>query len=193
MEVVVAAGLAMAAVSAYGQIKTGQAQEANYKSQANMAEFKGRGDAIKYKQQGNQMLKGLVESNAHTAAAAGAGLVKVNLTGSAGTVQQSGTRYGVTNFNMSKGNAITAISMGNMQANIYRAAGKTAARAGIYGAIGTMGSALMTAGMAGGPPGGGSFGATGGVNPGAAPSMSSGWVGSPGAVTSPTSGLGAFS
>ena len=146
------AGIALAAVAAYGQIKTGQAQEANYKSQANMAEFKGRGDAIKYKQQGNQMLKGLVESNANTAAAAGAGLVKVNLTGSAGTVQQASTRYGVTNFNMAKGNAITAISMGNMQANIYRAAGKTAARAGIYSAIGTMGSAFMMAGMAGGPP-----------------------------------------
>ena len=48
------AAIAMAAVAAYGQIKTGQAQEANYKSQANMAEFKGRGDAIKYKQQGSR-------------------------------------------------------------------------------------------------------------------------------------------
>jgi hypothetical protein len=155
MEVIAVAGLAMAAVSAVGQIKGGQAANAAYKSKANMAEFKGRSQAIAYKQQGNKVLDGLIRSNAQVNAAAGAGLVQVDLTGSAGNVMKANNRIGITDFNMAKRNAVMTLSMARMQANIYRAAGKTAQRAGIYGAIGTMGKAFMNFAMVGSAPDGG--------------------------------------
>ena len=171
------AGLAMAAVSAVGQYKAGKAAQANYKSQANMAEFQGRSQAIAYKQQGVAALDGLVRSNASINAAAGAGLVQVNLTGSAATIKTANERFGVSNFNTAKRNAVMATEMAGMQANIYRAAGKQAAQAGLYSAIGTLGQGFAMFGMTGAMSGPGS--ATGGVNPMASPSMSGGWVGAP--------------
>jgi hypothetical protein len=98
MQVMAVAGLAMSAISAVGQYKAGKAAQANYKSQANMAEFQGRSQAIAYKQQGVAALDGLVRSNASINAAAGAGLVQVNLTGSAATIKTANERFGVSNF-----------------------------------------------------------------------------------------------
>ena len=158
MEVMAVAGLAMAAVSAVGQIKTGQAQNAMYKSKANMEEFKGRSQAIAYQQQGNKALDGLLRSNAQVNAAAGAGLVRVDLTGSAGNVMNANSRFGITDFNMAKRNAVMTLSMARMQANIYRAAGATAQRAGVYGAIGTMGKAFVAFAGSGAMGGGGTTG-----------------------------------
>lgn len=158
MEVIAVAGLAMAAVSAVGQIKSGQAQNAMYKSKANMEEFKGRSQAIAYQQQGNKALDGLLRSNAQVNAAAGAGLVRVDLTGSAGNVMNANSRIGITDFNMAKRNAVMTLSMARMQANIYRAAGATAQRAGVYGAIGTMGKAFISFAGSGAMGGGGTTG-----------------------------------
>jgi hypothetical protein len=124
-----------------------------YKSKANMEEFKGRSQAIAYQQQGNKALDGLLRSNAQVNAAAGAGLVRVDLTGSAGNVMNANSRIGITDFNMAKRNAVMTLSMARMQGNIYRAAGATAQRAGVYGAIGTMGKAFINFGMVGGPSG----------------------------------------
>lgn len=160
------AGLAMAAVSAYGQIKSGQAQNAMYKSKANMEEFKGRSQAIAYKQQGNKVLDGLIRSNAQVNAAAGAGLVQVDLTGSAGNVMNANSRIGITDFNMAKRNAVMSLSMARMQGNIYRAAGATAQRAGVYGAIGTMGKAFISFAGSGAMGGGGGTTGGGGVTGG---------------------------
>lgn len=157
------AGLALAAVSAVGQYKSGKAQESMYKSQANMAEFEGRSKAIQYKQQGVKALDGLVRANAQVNAAAGAGLVKVDLTGSAGTVMNANRRIGITDWNTAKRNATMATEMAGMQANIYRSAGKTAARSGLYSAIGTMGSGMLMFGMMGGLGGGAAGGASAGT------------------------------
>jgi hypothetical protein len=158
------AGLAQSAISAVGQYKAGKAAEANYKSQANMAEFQGRSQAIAYKQKGVEALDGLVRSNASINAAAGAGLVQVNLTGSAATIKTANQRFGVSNFNTAKRNAVMATEMAGMQANIYRAAGKSAAQAGLYSAIGTLGKGFMMfagSGAMGGGGGGGTLNTSG--------------------------------
>lgn len=168
------AALAMSAVSAVGQIKAGNAANAQYKGMANVAEFQGRNDAIRYKQQGVKSLDGLVRSNAAVNAAAGAGLVRVDLTGSAGRVQQANMRTGMSEFNLARNNAIMATELGNFQAQLYRAAGRSAKQAGIYSAIGTVGKGFMAFGQMGG------FGGIGGGGGLASPGAGAGGGYSPG-------------
>lgn len=147
MQVMAIAGMAMSAISAIGQIQAGRAQEAQYKAMANQAEFEGRSDAIKWKQEGNKSLEQLLEANASINAAAGAG--SVDLSGSASVVQQRNTRRAMTDYHMAYRNAQQAVSMGQFQGGLYRQAGKTARKAGIYNAIGTLGSAAMSGAQSG--------------------------------------------
>ena len=63
---------------------------------------------------------------------------------------------GVTDFITAKDNAFNIKSMSELQAENYREAGRSAARAGTMSALMTIGSGAMTMGKIGGPPGGGS-------------------------------------
>jgi len=165
--------LAIAAmlVSAYGQYEQGQTQQKIYNAQAQAAqqqaefqsqqvEMQGRSEAIRARNEGLKTLTNINRTISTVRARAGAGAIDP-FGGSAGSLQTYALREGYTEFNLTQENAKLAQSSASFQANIYkysgqneanilRASGEGAARAGMYNAIGTAGQAGMTYYSAGG-------------------------------------------
>ena len=79
--------LAMAGVSALGQISAGAAQKRQYQMQAEQAELRGRSEAIAYKQKGADALRNLNQTLAAIISRSAAGGVDPT-SGSAATLQQ---------------------------------------------------------------------------------------------------------
>lgn len=167
MEVAVAAML----VGAYSQYEQGQTQQQIYNAQAQQAlqqsefqmeqvQMQGRTEVIRARQEGLKTLQNINRTISTVRARAGAGAIDP-FSGSAGTLQTYALREGYTEFNISQENAKLASSSAAFQANIYkyqgetnanimRASGDAAARAGTMQAIGTIGQAGMMYSAAGG-------------------------------------------
>jgi len=140
MELTVAqAFLASAAVSAAGALYTAQQQKALYNAQAAQERLKGRSQAIAYKQQGADILRGMNENIASTVAFAAANNVNP-LEGSPLRLQEYATSEGVTAFNSVKDNAVLAEGMAGFQADQYVMAGNVAETTGYINAAGSMAS-----------------------------------------------------
>ena len=151
-EVMLVATAVSTAVSAYGQYKSGKAQEAYYKAQANQIQLKGRIEAAKAKQQGTKALNEANEAMALTTARAAAGGVNPFASDSSPlNITFKNLSAGVTDFITAKDNAFNIKSMSELQAENYRQAGRNAARAGTMSALMTIGSGAMTMGKIGGP------------------------------------------
>ena len=168
MEVAIAAML----VGAVSQYQQGQSQKAIYNAQAQQAQqqaqfqveqvgMQGRTEAIRARSEGLKTLTNINRTISTVRARAGAGAIDP-FGGSAGSLQTYALREGYTEFNISQENAKLASSSAAFQANIYkyqgqtaadifRASGETAAQAGTYQAIGTIGQAGMMYSSAGGP------------------------------------------
>lgn len=139
------------AVSAYGQYQSGKAQEAYYKAQANQIQLKGRIEAAKAKQQGTKALNEANEAMALTTARAAAGGVNPFASDSSPlNITFKNLSAGVTDFITAKDNAFNIKSMSELQAENYREAGRSAAKAGTMSALMTIGSGAMTMGQIGG-------------------------------------------
>ena len=139
------------AVSAYGQYKAGKSQEAYYKAQANQIQLKGRIEAAKAKQQGTKALNEANEAMALTTARAAAGGVNPFASDSSPlNITFKNLSAGVTDFITAKDNAFNIKSMSELQAENYREAGRSAARAGTMSSLMTIGSGAMTMGQIGG-------------------------------------------
>ena len=151
---VAVAGLVLAGVSAFAQIKQGEDTKKGYYSQAEHKKLEGRVEAVKAKEQGIQVLKNTNKALASVGAIAYAGGLEPTI----GTPQDVGT-FGVLNpglndFITSKDNEFLAISTANAQAEDLRFAGRQAKKAGYIGALSTMGSAMLSYNSLGSAPAG---------------------------------------
>jgi hypothetical protein len=132
--------LASTAISAVGKAKAGRARQEQYERQAEMAELKGRSEAIAYKQKGADIMARLNETLAAIIARGAVGADPTS--GSARTVATASMGDGVTEANIAADNATAAINQGLMQAEEYREAGKTAREAAKFEAVSTFGMGL---------------------------------------------------
>mgnify|MGYP000197251650 FL=1 len=130
--------LAMAGVSALGQISAGAAQKRQYQMQAEQAELRGRSEAIAYKQKGADALRNLNQTLAAIISRSAAGGVDPT-SGSAATLQQYAMGEGVREFNIAADNAVMALGQASTQAGIYQQAGKAAQLSSYVSAAGTLG------------------------------------------------------
>tara|TARA_R110001592_G_scaffold243018_2_gene503707 strand:- start:240 stop:785 length:546 start_codon:yes stop_codon:yes gene_type:complete len=149
------AGLVLAGVSAYAQIKQGEATKKAMYNQAEHKRLEGRVESVKAKQQGIQVLKATNQALASVNAIAYSGGLEPNI----GTPQDIGTfgilNPGMNDFLTSKDNEFLAISSANAQAEDLRFAGRQAKKQGYIGALTTMGSAMMSYNSVGSAPSGG--------------------------------------
>ena len=157
---VAVASLVLAGVSAYAQIKQGEATKKAMYNQAEHKKLEGRVEATKAKEQGIQVLKNTNKALASVGAIAYAGGLEPTL----GTPQDIGTfgilNPGLNDFITSKDNEFLAISTANAQAEDLRFAGRQAKKAGYIGALSTMGSAMMSYNSLGSAPPGTGTGTT---------------------------------
>ena len=130
--------LAMAGVSALGQISAGAAQKRQYQMQAEQAELRGRSEAIAYKQKGADALRNLNETLAAIISRSAAGGVDPT-SGSAATMQQYALSEGAREKQIAQDNAIMALGQASTQAGIYQSAGRTAQLSSYVSAAGTLG------------------------------------------------------
>lgn len=133
------AQLVIGAASALGQISAGRAAQRQYQQQAQQAELKGRAEAIAYKQKGAEIMANLNETLAAVIARSAAGNVDPT-SGSARTIALASTAEGIEEANIAADNATAAISQGQVQADIYQQAGKTAMQTSMVQALGTAGT-----------------------------------------------------
>jgi hypothetical protein len=132
--------LASKAVGAMATAQAGAARRREYEQQAEMAELKGRAEAIAYKQKGAEILGRLNETLAAIIARGAVGADPTS--GSARTLATASTADGVTESNIAADNAIAAVNQGIMQAEQYREAGKTAQQTANMQAISSFGMGL---------------------------------------------------
>ena len=112
-------------LSVASTIQAGKAQKAMYDAQAAQEAIKGRSEAIKYKQQGADILRDMNETIASNVAFAGANNVDP-LSGSALQLNRYAESEAMSAFAMNNDNALIAGGMSTMQQEQYTMAGKTA-------------------------------------------------------------------
>lgn len=138
--------VATTAISAFGALQAGRAQQQMYNAQAAQAELKGRTEAIAYKQQGADVLRNLNENLAATIARAASGGVDPT-SGSAAVLQGYAMSEGMRERNQAADNALMARGQATTQASQYIMAGKNARTASVYQAIGTIGAGAYAFGQ----------------------------------------------
>ena len=162
-----------AVLSAYGQVRQGQAQKAMYQAQANQAEIQGRSQAIKarqealaYRQEGVKALEN-TRRNMATMNARGAAGALDPFSGSVGNLMTLNMGYGVEdyytaldNVGLAEENQNIARAAAQYQAGIYRSAGSAAMRNAYIGAASSLAQAGAGAYQAGAFSGGGSASAS---------------------------------
>lgn len=166
---VAVASLVLAGVSAFAQIKAGQAQKKAYYSQARFKELEGRIEAVKAKEQGIKALEDTRRALASVNATAFAGGLEPTI-GTPNTFAINNViKPGTQDFFTARDNAFLAISSSQAQAEDLRFAGRQAKQQGYISAIGTLASAGMTYASLGGPGTAGTTStgmtSTGGVSP----------------------------
>jgi hypothetical protein len=130
--------LAMAGVSAVGQLAAGAAQKRQYEMQAEQAELRGRSEAIAYKQKGADALRNLNETLAAVISRSAAGGVDPT-SGSAATLQKFALAEGAREKQIAQDNAIMALGQASTQSGIYQSAGRAAQLSSFVSAAGTLG------------------------------------------------------
>jgi len=144
-EALLIAGIAASGASAFGQMQAGKAQAAALAAQATMAQMQARSAALKYRQQGVEVLDKIVRTQATINARAAAGGINP-FSGSAGALQTYALAQGGREYMTAQDNAIITLRGGELQAGLYAGQAKSAYQSGIFAAIGTLGKAAMSAG-----------------------------------------------
>ena len=129
----------MAAISAFMQIRAGQAEKEMYGAKGAEAKIQGRAKAIEAKQKGVEVLQRLNETLATTAARATTGGGVVNTL----ALDNYAMKTGSSEYYTTKDNATLAIGQADFQAGIYKIAGKQAMLNAYAGAAGTIASAAQ--------------------------------------------------
>ena len=157
---VAVASLVLAGVSAFAQIKAGEAQKKAYYSQARFKELEGRIEAVKAKEQGIKALENTRRALASVNATAFAGGLEPTI-GTPNTFAINEIiKPGTSDFFTARDNAFLAISSSEAQAEDLRFAGRQAKRQGYISALGTLASAGMNYASLGGPGTAGTTGTT---------------------------------
>ena len=134
--------MAFAAVSAFAQVRSGQAQEQAYKARAQDEEIAAKSESLKFKKQAVQQLVKMQEVIAATVARAAAGGVNA-LSGSALNLQNYAAKKGREDFVTAIDSSLVSQSMGDYQADNYRRAGKRAKQTAYLSAFATLGQGYV--------------------------------------------------
>ena len=140
------AQLFLGGLSAMGKISAGRAERERYQKEADLADLRGRTEALAYKDKGNEILSNLNNTLAAIIARSAAGGVDPT-SGSAAVVAAASTADGITEANIAADNAILAIEQASEQADIYRKAGDTAYKTSLIQAVGTIGQSAYRYGQ----------------------------------------------
>ena len=146
--------IAASVVSAFGQYQAGRAQAKGLARQATMATIEARGKELEAKSQGIEALKQLNRANAALNARAAAGGIDP-FSGSAQNLAIFNMSEGAQEFYISEDNQVIAREGGQIAAQNLMQQAKAAQRAGLYQAVGTLGSAALSYSRIGGQPSGG--------------------------------------
>jgi len=144
-------------VSAFSAFSGGQATGNYYDAQGQMAQLQGRQQALAYRQQGVEALDRQIKLEAQINARGFAGGLDP-FSGSTDKIAENNLASAVDEFDMSRQNAIIAEGMGGFQADIYKQAGRSARRKGMFDALGTLAGGAFKLGSIGGAPSGGGGG-----------------------------------
>ena len=144
-------GIALSVVSAFGQIQAGRAQAKGLAAQATMERMRAKQEALKYRQQGVDVLRRINETNASLTARAAAGSIDP-FSGSAKSLQITNTALGAQEFYTANENKLITLRGGEIQAGQLRAQASAANKAGFFNAAATLGTAALAYGKLGGPP-----------------------------------------
>lgn len=140
-----AVAIAAAVVGAYGSIEQGKSQRQMYRLQAQQASVEAQRKSIQYEQRSNDILRRLQSTNSALAARAYAGGVNP-FSGSPDIVRAANDTAAGREYTTLLFDADAAMRAGETQAGIYRAAGDTAYRAGMFSAVAKLGMAAATYG-----------------------------------------------
>jgi hypothetical protein len=151
-----------AGLSAVAQLKSGQATAGGLRSQATQARMQAKGEELKYKQQGVAVLDNILQTQATINARAGAGSIDP-YSGSAGSLAIQALAKGALEKYMTVEGQIISLRSGELQAQEYESAARSAMSQARMGAIMSLAQGAFSYGMLGGPGLGG--GASAGVNP----------------------------
>lgn len=139
-----AVAIAATVISAVGSIQGGKAQKQMYNVQALQTTAQSERKALQYELQANDILRRKREANAAIAARSFAGGVDA-FSGSPDLLRAVNDTTAGREFMFALDNANLAMSFGNIEANMLRAAGKQAEKAGYFDAVAKLGMAAATA------------------------------------------------
>jgi len=154
--------LGASGLSAVAGLKSGQAQASGLRSQAMQTRMQAKGESLKYKQQGIAVLDNILQTQATLNARGAAGGIDP-FSGSANALQQYALAQGAKENYTTMDNAIIAVRSGELQAQEYESAARSAMSQARMGAIMSLAQGAFSYGMLGGPGFGGGAGA--GINP----------------------------
>jgi hypothetical protein len=138
------AAITLATLGAYGTHEAGQAQKQQYNMQARMATIRGEREAIQNQQKANMIRNRLQRTNATLAARAYAGGVDP-FSGSPDVIRALNETDAGREYSNAMADARAALSGGLLQAQLYRSAGKQAARQANFNAAMQLGQAALSA------------------------------------------------
>lgn len=144
-------GLALSAASAVGQIQAGRARARAYETQAKAAELQGRRQALKYQQDGIQVLRNTRQNISTVTARAAAGGI-APYSGTPRSLQLYAQSTGTEEFYLTRENAQLAEVTGDINRQQFESAASQARRQGFMNAVGTLGQAAFTVGSIGTTP-----------------------------------------
>ena len=156
--------LGAAGLSAVAGLKSGQATASGLRSQAMQTRMQAKGEELKYKQQGVAVLDNILQTQATLNARAGAGSIDP-FSGSANALQQYALAQGAKENYTTMDNAIIAVRSGELQAQEYESAARSAMSQARMGAIMSLAQGAVSYGMLGGPGFGGNVVSSGVAGP----------------------------
>ena len=140
--------VATGVMGAMAQMNAARAQAYQYHAQAKQTELMGRLEAVKAKQEGNEVLAKMNAVMAATTARASAGGLDPFAGGeSVDLINTYSMRQGVGEFSISRDNAAIAEDMSKYQAGIYRTAASNTMRAARANAMMTVMGSVVKAGQ----------------------------------------------
>lgn len=134
------------ALSAKAEMDAGRAERFRLDAEARQTELQGRAEALKYKQEGNQILNNLEKVLAANAARASAANMDPLASGTTtDLIAGLNIREGVSDFQISRSNADIAEKMSKYQAGMLRTAGSNVMKAARTQAFITIGKGATSA------------------------------------------------
>lgn len=140
---------AVAGLQAVTGLMAGRAQAKGYAAQATMSRVQGAQEALKYKQQGVQVLDNILRTQSAITARAGAGSIDP-FSGSGKALNQFAMARGAEELYTTREGQVIARRGGEMKAGQLMSAARSATKQGLVGAVTAFGSAYATQSLIGG-------------------------------------------